>query len=962
MLLIFFALKAQGATKQYQAEIVGRVESLISGAVIKDTIRVELLRPDSSLVVSTRANVFYDHYPDESSIFNPFVIVTECARGDYLLRLSHPDYADAYYPISINKAKIDAGNLKVRKLTSLEKKIMLGELTVTASVVQFVNRGDTISYNADAFDLAQGSMLDALISQLPGVEIKDGGQIYVNGRFVDKLLLDGKDFFEGDKLVLLQNLPAYTVKNVKVYEQASAASEVLGRGATDFQNPDKYVMDVVLKKGYNAGWLANAEAGGGTHDRYMGRLFGSRFTKALRLSAYGFANNINQTATPGGTGDWSSPDDKSGETTTRGGGLDYGYFSSSGVFQITGNAIVRHTNTIDRQYSNTQNFLANGNTYTRAWNDSRNRNLSVQTGHNIQLRPKNNNSSRTDIKIDFLYNRTRTRSDATEGTFNKDPGSSEGLRQMLEAGLPEGFDAVNRQIENASSLSRPLSLKYDVRSVWQLGENGYGLSFDINGFYMRSTLEAADSYTLQYAGLQPTGMARHNPRNSHSYKYWLGPRFTIPIGSNITFNPRIAYSHQYDNDRSLWYEKNADNSSESEAGEILGALRSMEGNPWIENLQNSYRTGYHRIHQFISMAFSYNKSTFENGKENSRLQLFANLAGNTHQDILHFRAKENIDIKKNYVTPSSQLYLFWYMKGMAPLLEFKYEVDGTRRDLMNLLEYTFDSDPLNIQVGNPHVKVPVYHKFSVGYDSRNDLFGRLWLYARGLFEFRTNEIVMSYSYNRATGVKTLRPANVDGYRYGWVNVGWRLWLDRRNRFFFSNTLYAMPGRVVDVMSEDGFQSLQTSIMHVFYVNNHTYLGYQNRDRMLRAEFGLESRHASSANNDFTPFTMTKLRYGLSGRSGLPYGFEVSTDLIMHSTRGFDDPSMNRNQLVWNARVSKSFFNGQLFVIADGYDILQQVHNISYKLNAQRRQEIWVNNIPSYVMFSVKWMFSKRPRE
>lgn len=55
-------------------------------------------------------------------------------------------------------------------------------------------------------------MLDALIEQMPGVELRDGGRIYVNGRFVDKLLLDGKDFFQGDRFVLLQNLPAYTVK------------------------------------------------------------------------------------------------------------------------------------------------------------------------------------------------------------------------------------------------------------------------------------------------------------------------------------------------------------------------------------------------------------------------------------------------------------------------------------------------------------------------------------------------------------------------------------------------------------------------------------------------------------------------------------------------------------------------------------------------------------------------------
>lgn len=61
-----------------------------------------------------------------------------------------------------------------------------------ASKVKFYNRGDTLVYNADAFNLAEGSMLDALIQQLPDVELKDNGNIYVNGKYVEELLLNGK--------------------------------------------------------------------------------------------------------------------------------------------------------------------------------------------------------------------------------------------------------------------------------------------------------------------------------------------------------------------------------------------------------------------------------------------------------------------------------------------------------------------------------------------------------------------------------------------------------------------------------------------------------------------------------------------------------------------------------------------------------------------------------------------------
>lgn len=97
----------------------------------------------------------------------------------------------------------------------------LGDAKVQSSRIKFYHKGDTLVFNADAFNLAEGSMLEALIDALPGVELKRNGEILVNGRRVDELFLNGKDFFRGDRLVLLENLPAYMVKDVKVYERTA---------------------------------------------------------------------------------------------------------------------------------------------------------------------------------------------------------------------------------------------------------------------------------------------------------------------------------------------------------------------------------------------------------------------------------------------------------------------------------------------------------------------------------------------------------------------------------------------------------------------------------------------------------------------------------------------------------------------------------------------------------------------
>lgn len=138
-------------------------------------------------------------------------------------------------------------------------------------------------------------MLDALIRQLPGAELKDDGRILVNGRQVESLLLNGEDFFRNDRSILLDNLPTYMVKTVQVYDKAGKLSEMVGHDMGD----KELVMDVRLKKQYSIGWIANAEAAGGTEERYLARLFALRFTNHSRLSFFGAVNNVNEYVRPG---------------------------------------------------------------------------------------------------------------------------------------------------------------------------------------------------------------------------------------------------------------------------------------------------------------------------------------------------------------------------------------------------------------------------------------------------------------------------------------------------------------------------------------------------------------------------------------------------------------------------------------------------------------------------------------
>ncbi|MEG1916985.1 MAG: hypothetical protein RR061_09950, partial [Muribaculaceae bacterium] len=226
----------------------------------------------------------------------------------YIVRYERKKYEICYQSFTIEapsgtqeKINIDLGERALSRTY-----IRLKEATVTASKIMMVMKDDTLEYNAGAFQLSEGSMLDELMVQLPGVKLEKGGRITVNGQFVSSLLINGRDFFNGDPNVALENLPAYMVNKVKAYQKIPDNAYLSRKNLNKAQLDDPWVIDVALKKQYAKGWIANAETGYGTDGRYLGRLFGLRYTDYTSLGVYVGINNLNQIGSPSAdSGNWT---------------------------------------------------------------------------------------------------------------------------------------------------------------------------------------------------------------------------------------------------------------------------------------------------------------------------------------------------------------------------------------------------------------------------------------------------------------------------------------------------------------------------------------------------------------------------------------------------------------------------------------------------------------------------------
>ncbi|MBO7168157.1 MAG: hypothetical protein J6V61_05365, partial [Bacteroidaceae bacterium] len=174
--------------------------------------KVELLSEDSTLIDSVRARqsaFYYDGSGRQVDYDAPrYNIEVPALSRHYIFRISMDDYRTVCYDYVLERVgrRETSRNMSPFYLHKVSK--TLQEVTIKASRVRFYHKGDTIVYDASLFQLAEGSMLDALIRQLPGVELKSDGRIYHNGKFVDDLLLNGKDLFQGNSKLMLENLPA----------------------------------------------------------------------------------------------------------------------------------------------------------------------------------------------------------------------------------------------------------------------------------------------------------------------------------------------------------------------------------------------------------------------------------------------------------------------------------------------------------------------------------------------------------------------------------------------------------------------------------------------------------------------------------------------------------------------------------------------------------------------------------
>ena len=942
-------LSAQSKTKKVC--LYGTVHNRMTGELLSG-VKAELMTRDSSVV----GDCCTEKYFQVGNTLCPWYFYVPKKEAQYILKLSKEGYETLYKDITY-EPRGNKGIIIFEKtyLKYAPKERVLGAATVTATRVKFYTKKDTVVFNADAFEMAEGSMLDALIKQLPGVELRDNGQIYVNGRFVESLLLNGENFFDKDRNVMLENLPSYMVNNVKVYERLGEKSRLMKRDMDD----KSYVMDINLKKHYSIGWIGNAEGGAGTRDRYLGRFFALRFTRQSRVSLFGNMNNLNETRKPGQNGDWSPGNVRQGQNAHKIFGLDYMVNDRRTRYKLEGWAKAEHDNLTALEQTTGEAFMPNGNVYKRSGNHESQSVTSFNSFHNWLF-----HNDLTVIKVApyVLYEKKKKRGNSYSASLNQDMNNLSGLTDSLFSGSSEWLR--NAVINRAKNEDMQKSDKFFTTATASFTQDlRYFSGFiDAEGYisYKKEHFERFNHYQLDYpsaAGQTGETKNRYYKSPSEMFSYYGQADFWYWLPCNFALVPSYKYRVlNTRNDNMIYRLEQLDGWG---SGKELGALPSEWEYLSTLDKGNSYNQEQNTQEHTISMKINGNHLILNN---KVRFEAYAEFpVVLTRRKLDYVRANIDTVLTKQVAAfnPFVRTSFIWH--DWKRRIDIEYDVDTKLYGLSQTLDIRSDDDPLRVTLGNGRLKNSVAHQLDVSYTNNSNRKQRFFNAGVNYNAVR-NQIGYSSEYNRATGVYTYRPVNINGNYSVGGNVNYSMALDKKRRWNLSTTTSAQLHNNVDLITVTGSDANPRSKVKTLFLNETVKIDHRFGRQKVGAKAGCSWRNATSAREDFSTINAANFNYGLTGQFELPCGFQFFTDLTMYSRRGYESREMNTDELVWNARLSKQVWKKRLTLALEGFDILHNLSAVTHTLNGQGRTETYRNVIPSYGMLHVIYRLNVQPKK
>ena len=893
---------------------------------------VQMLKPDSTYVSGVLS--------DEKGNFS----IEASATGSYILKFTSVGYTPLTKTVKVDGKK----DIALGKITFNADAIMLKGATVVGQAARVTVQEDTFVYNASAYRTPEGSVVEELVKRLPGAQVSDDGTITINGKEVKKVLVDGKEFMTGDTQTALKNLPTSIIDKIKSYDEKSDLAKVTGIDDGEEQT----VLDFGIKKGMNKGVFGNVDASVGTQDRYAERLMGALFKDKTRVMLMGNLNNVNDRGFPGGGGGGRFGRGAQGLNTSKMAGANFN-LEPSNKLKLDGSVRWNHSNGDKRTEQSVENFVSTAGSFS----NSLNQNYTRSDNWNARMRLEWTPDTMTNIMFrpSFSYSKSDGLTSGTSASYNDDPYSyvSDPLSQESISIMDEKGLMVNHRENSSITYSDNLSIGAMLQLNRKLNSKGRNATLRTDISYGEGDSKSLSTsnvhlYQVEDAfGNDSTYQTnRFNTTPTKTLNYSVQFTYSEPVFKAMFLQLSYKFNYKYNkSDRSTFDFSNVDGNMFAGVDNVyrgwdnyLSRLDHPLDNYLDESLSrySEYKNYIHEIQLMLRVI-----------REKYRLNVGVMVQPQKTRFIQRYQGI-NTDTVRNVVNVTPTLD-FRYRFSKLSNLRINYRGTTSQPSMTDLLDIRDDSDPLNITMGNPGLKPSFTNTLRLFFNNYTQEHQRATMVHLNYSNTR-NSISNMVTYDEETGGRTTRPENING---NWNISGALMFntaLDSVGYWTVSTFTNVRYNNYVGYLALDQYSGSRKNTTKTTTIGEQLTASFRNSWLEVSLDGSVDYTHTRNLLQSQNNLDTWQFAYGGYFSLYLPWGMSLSTDLHQNSRRGYNDSSMNTNELIWNMQLSQSFLKGNALTVSlQLYDILNEQSNFSRTINAMQRSDTRYNSINSYAM-------------
>ena len=901
-------------SKAQQAQVTGIIKDTTSGNLVKNAAVLLMTAEDSTLQQFTR------------TASDGTYKLTDIPAGKYVFMVMHPSFADYVEDIDIKAQPIAMPTVSVTPKSKL-----LEAVIVRAGGAMRI-KGDTTVYTADSFKVSANANVEELLRKMPGIQVDKNGEIKAMGETVEKVLVDGEEFFGDDPGMAVKNLRADAVKEVQVFKKKSDQAEFTG--IDDGQS--KQTINLKLKADKKNGYFGKIDAAGGLQndkdDRYNSNIMYSTFKGKRKLSAFLLNGNTGQDGLKWEDREKFSSEDLNVEFTddggmmmfsNRGGDDEPNVDTRNGFFKNI-NAGINYNNTFHEK-----NKLFLSPKYNSQVYDNNKYNFSrTFVGDSVFNETSNSvtHVNRWNIKTTGSYDMKLDSNNSLKISVNASQYHTQSEEQRLSQTTGETGNMKNARERSNSLESEKQAMNISAIYRKKFKKNRRTLSLNADWRMIQSN---SDNYVLQ----DITDFA--NPAQSETIDQLIGSdKRTNTVSAKLTYTEPLSkkYSLELSHQFSLNKGQNDQRTFNYSAGSDKYDVR-------VDSLTNDFDQSIWVNQPTIKIAYNTKKVKFNFGVGAAFSQF--DLLNNT----------DNVHLKRNYTNffPTA-MYNYTYKSNSN--LSVSYNGRTQQPSLYQLQPVPNIIDKYNQYIGNPNLKQSFSHSFNVNHNSYNFL-KEIWMY-QGLYgNLTNNSITNSRVYDPASGATTSQPINTNGNfntgLYGGIGFKWK-----KPALQLNVNVNANYSRFADFIQNKKSFSRTSSISISPSVGKFKDKKY-NFNIFNRVGYNYnKNAQFTSGGNSFMTNTL-----GFDGGIYYKKVWQLSSDYEFNYQGKVSADAEPFKFQSWNARLQRTFKKDEFTAYLLVRDILNQNIGISRNFSGNNYFEQRDQRLQRYWMLGFTWNFKNK---